>query len=110
MTRVLPEPAPARISSGPSVCRRRPLLGIESGEEVHVIGLQMTVVGRGSRVESTASRPADSLFDASLFDRDAFREISRLIDVAAAPHRDVVREELQRHDHRDGRDRRDRRN
>ena len=39
MTRVLPEPAPARTSSGPAaVGDRFALLGIEAGEIEHVEG------------------------------------------------------------------------
>ena len=35
--------------------------------------------------------------------RDALRQIARLVDVAAAAHRDVVRQQLQRHDLQDRR-------
>ena len=42
------------------------------------------------------TNPAGSLDRADLFDRDALGEIARLIDVAAAAHGDVVREQLQR--------------
>src|SRR5438093_39376 len=38
---------------------------------------------------------------AVLFDRDAFREVPRLVDVAAAPDCDVIREQLERNDHED---------
>jgi hypothetical protein len=33
-----------------------------------------------------------------LFDRHGFRQVSRLVDIATAPHRDVVSEKLQRND------------
>ena len=39
-----------------------------------------------------------------LFDGDRFGEIARLIDVAAAAHGDVVREQLQRNDFENRRD------
>jgi hypothetical protein len=34
----------------------------------------------------------------NLLDRYALGQIARLIHVAAAPHRDVIRQQLQRHD------------
>ena len=42
----------------------------------------------------------------SLFDRDALGEVARLIDVAAAAHGDVIREQLQRNRHDDRRQQR----
>ena len=45
------------------------------------------------------SRVATSRARERLLDRDALRQVPRLIDVAAAPDRDVVREQLQRHHH-----------
>src|SRR2546425_1772811 len=45
----------------------------------------------------------------SLFDRDALREVPRLVDVAAAAHGDVVREKLERNRHDDRRQQRRRR-
>ena len=35
---------------------------------------------------------------AASFDRDALGEVARLIHVASEPHRDVISEQLQRHD------------
>ena len=57
------------------------LFGIEGGEKIH----------------------------SPLFYRDALREVPRLIDVAAAAHGDVVREQLQRDRHDDRREQRRRR-
>ena len=41
--------------------------------------------------------------NAKLFDRDAFGEIARLIDVGAAMDRNMVREQLKRNSHDDRR-------
>ena len=56
----------------------------------------------GGRIEVRAGRKVEAgLRD--LLHRDALRQIARLIDVAAAAHGDVVRQQLQRHDLQDRR-------
>ena len=72
------------------------LFGVEGVEELHAGGLRL---GLGD----LASSPARQLQPRALFDRHALGEIARLIDVAAAADGDVVREQLQRHDHHDRR-------
>ena len=52
----------------------------------------------GSR-SPIAERRSPSPEPRPLLDRHALRQVPRLIDVAAAPDGDVVREQLQRHDH-----------
>src|SRR5579872_1305436 len=75
ITRVLPEPAPARISSGP---------------------LRWRTASRCSGLRlSRNCKP--------LFYSDALREVPALIDVAAAADGDVVREQLERQHHDDRR-------
>src|SRR4051812_15368344 len=59
----------------------------------------MSTGGGGGR-ETAAGR---------LLDGDAFCEISGLIDVAATPHGDVIRQQLQRDDHQHRREQRMRR-
>src|SRR5207302_744880 len=100
MTRVLPLPAPARTSIGPSPAvtasrcggfrsSRRCLSSGGTGRLYRAIGhLANTKPG-----DDVAGRPAVS---SGLLDRDALGEVPGLVHVAAQPHRDVVREELQR--------------
>src|SRR5437899_2043813 len=83
MTRVFPEPAPARISSGPLICR--------TASRCSGLSVSRNCMGLGARNPE------------SLFYRDRLREIARLIHVAAAADRDVVRKELQREHHHDRR-------
>ena len=63
---------------------------------------------RSTAAEHRARAIVERRLDA-LLHRDALREIPRLIDVAAAAHRDVVREQLQRHHHQHRRQQRMRR-
>src|SRR5215472_3935394 len=77
MTRVLPDPAPARMRSGPSVASTASCCA----------GL------RASRYPATTS--------ALLFHGDALGEIARLVDVAAPFDRDVIGQELEGHDEKD---------
>ena len=140
MTRVLPEPAPARISSGPSVCSTASRCSGFSDErkESASDGSWMTdsesvsgvSAGRGgfeglvsreldtkgpctccrrdagidvrgeheTRIEdgisiAVADGPAAAFF---LLHGDALGQVSRLIDVAAAAHGNVIRQQLQR--------------
>ena len=65
------------------------LFGIEAGEQV-----------QASILPSSDGRPRES---ALLLYRDALREVARLVDVAAAPDRDVIRQQLQRDRHDDRR-------
>ena len=105
MTRVLPEPAPARISSGPLMCRTasrcsglrdsRNCIGARDSR-LGTRTIQLTIVLR-THPEPRAPSPG-------LFDRDALRQIPRLVDVAAAAHGDVVGQQLQRNDHHDRRE------
>src|SRR5688572_25536652 len=96
MTRVLPEPAPARMRSAPSVCRTACCC---SGLRLETRFIEVDSRPRSTR--SSAPRPAGYLFY-----RDALREVARLIDVATAPYRDVVREQLERNGHDDRREQR----
>ena len=74
MTRVLPLPAPARISTGPSTASDRlALLRVEPRED--------------GDVWSTRAR---------LLDRDGLGEVARLVHVAPGAQRHVVGEELER--------------
>src|SRR5260221_3964723 len=75
MTRVLPDPAPARIRRGPLRCRTASRCS-------------------GFRLSKNCK---------PLFYSYTLREIARLVDVAAATDGDVVREQLKRHGHHDRR-------
>src|SRR5215470_13661257 len=77
MTRVFPDPAPARTSSGPFWWRTASFCsGLRPSSE------------RGSGIGRRFTS----------FDRHALRQIPRLVHVAPAANRDVVGEQLQRHD------------
>src|SRR5689334_866220 len=79
MTRVLPLPAPARMSTGPSVaCTASSCCGLRSF------------------VSSMKKCWADCRPPKHLFYRNALRQVSRLIDIASAAHCDVVGEQLHR--------------
>src|SRR5436190_7550961 len=99
MTRVFPEPAPARIRSGPLMCR--------TASRCSGFSVLRNSIGRpraGADLRVRARRRADTQVGPyGLFYRDRLREIPRLIDVAASTHGDVVREELKRYDHHDRR-------
>src|SRR3990172_1299070 len=83
MTRVLPLPAPASTSSGPSPAVTASRCG-------------------GFRGRRSASRSSTTRLyrraPARLLDGDGLREVAGLVHVAAEAHADVVREELERHD------------
>src|SRR5262249_28426766 len=112
MTRVFPDPAPARISKGPLTCRTaRRCSGLRASR--NVIGFFGTS-GSGSAPTCTSlpsSRESELRVSdpwllilspdpcPPLFDRDALREIARLIDVAATADGNVIREQLERQDH-----------
>ena len=81
MTRVFPEPAPARTSSGPSVLDGLALVRVEAVECVH---------------QARCRARAGACAGPRSLDRDALGEVARLVDVAAAADGDVVREQLQR--------------
>src|SRR5687768_15107840 len=92
MTRVLPEPAPARISSGPSTCRTASCCsGLRDSRNCIVLGARGS--GLGTIYLSLPSSSEPRALSPGLFDRDALREVARLVDVAAAPHGDVVGEQ-----------------
>src|SRR5262245_36763404 len=110
MTRVLPEPAPARIRSGSVVCRTASRC---SGLRVsrNCMNWRPTTETRTTLTSSRLQRAAvqQSRADAArdttrastefrLLDRHALGKVPRLIDVAAAADGDVVRQQLQRHD------------
>src|SRR5205823_14466741 len=109
MTRVFPDPAPARISSGPLMCRTasrcsglsvsKNCIGDLGTRELGDYEADPRMIVASSLVsplvpESPAPIPA-------LFDRHRLREVPRLIDVAAAADRDVVGEQLKRQRHHD---------
>src|SRR5688572_22529203 len=79
ITRVLPDPAPARIRSGPSVWR--------TASRCSGLRLARRPIAVGERL---------------LFYRDAFREVPWLIDITASADRNVVRKQLQRNRHDNG--------
>src|SRR3990172_8737108 len=87
ITRVLPDPAPARINRGPLVCR--------TAWRCSGFRVSKNCIGKPPRAPRV-----------SLFYRDALREIARLVHIAAAVDGDVVREQLQRQHHEDGREQR----
>src|ERR1044072_2844613 len=96
MTRVLPEPAPARISSGPLLWRTASCCaGLRDESRSMVI--------RDLRFAIDASITNHKSPITNLLYRHALREIPRLIDVAAAAHGDVIRQQLQRNRHYDRR-------
>src|SRR5215510_2334663 len=93
MTRVLPEPAPARMRSAPSVCRTACCCsGLRL--ETRSIRRQPVRADGGAEAPPYGCGPTDYLFY-----RDALGEVARLVDVAAAANRDVVREQLKRNRH-----------
>ena len=85
MTRVLPLPAPARISTGPSVASTASRCCALSAGRSERDGAS----GTRRAVSATRSR-------AGLLDGDGLGEVARLVDVAARAHRHVVGEQLQR--------------
>src|SRR5687768_798977 len=113
MTRVLPEPAPARISSAPSVLRTASCC---SGLRLERRSKPRSYRRHGSRDDGSKT-PKLQLPTAKsdialgswmlevgsllLFHRHRLRQVPRLIDVAAATHGDVIRQQLQRDGHDD---------
>src|SRR5947207_4936290 len=90
MTRVLPLPAPARISTGPSV----------ASTALSCSGLSSLAKSIQSYQPQKAQKHKTfCAFCASLwlFHRNTFGEISRLVDIAATPHRAMISEQLQRY-------------
>src|SRR5687767_10308375 len=77
MTRVFPEPAPARMSSGPSMW------------------------STASRCSGLRPVRGSNGWLLRLFYSDALCEVARLVDIAAASDRDVIREQLQWQYHHD---------
>src|SRR5262245_12980141 len=96
MTRVFPEPAPARMRSGPSIWRTasrcsgfKPCSGSNEFELHKILGTQGNSTQRRKDAEKEYSRLEDSADSSSLlFYRDALREVPRLVHIAAAAHRD----------------------
>ena len=81
--------------------------GLRPEVDPWIVGIWRRRVGEIRSIASacpTIPRPYEPY--EPLFYRDALREIPRLIDVAAAAHRDVIREQLQRQGHRDRREHR----
>src|SRR5215510_14181520 len=108
ITRVLPEPAPAKISSGPRVWSTASRCsGLSASRNCMMTrrgGACSALKGRPRLAPTFAERSENAApLSCLLFYRDALREIARLIDVAAAPHGYVVRQKLQRYDHEDRR-------
>src|SRR6185312_13792605 len=98
MTRVLPEPAPARMRRGPLVWRTASRCsGLSVSKNCMGIWDSRLRIRDLQRAESRVPTPG------SLFYRDALGEVPRLIDVAAAADGDIVREQLKRDDHDDRR-------
>src|SRR4030095_2626279 len=94
MTRVLPEPAPASMSKGPSVLRTASRCsGLRpDNKSIDVI-----------RTCRTVSRRRRDGVNVLLFHSHTLCEIARLIDVASATYGDVVSKQLQWDRHHDRR-------
>src|SRR5262249_43110277 len=98
-----PDPAPARISSGPSMCRTasrcsglsvsRNCIGDLGTSGLGDYDAQMIVTSSGRFVTGPQS-PSPQV--PALLHGDRLREVARLVDVAAPADRDVVREQLER--------------
>src|SRR5437016_2252032 len=90
MTRVLPLPAPARISTGPSV----------ASTALSCSGLSSLAKSIQSYQPQKAQKHKNfCAFCASLwlFNRNTFSQISRLVDIAAATDSAVIGKQLERY-------------
>src|ERR1700681_3025359 len=101
MTRVFPEPAPARMSSGPLMCRTASRCsGLRASRNCNGLSLPSSFYILHSTfhiLHSTFHIPHFTFhISVFLFHRDALGEIPRLIHVAAAAHGDVVCQKLER--------------
>src|SRR5688572_32417935 len=92
MTRVLPLPAPARMSTGPSVvCTASCCCGFKSFDK--------SIFGKSAEANwSDSFGVIRSIRGLELFYRNAFSQISRLIDIASAPYRAMIGEQLKWND------------
>src|SRR5882672_2659817 len=100
ITRVLPLPAPASTSSGPSPVVTASRCGGFRSSRRRSSPRSTGRLYRAIGTPPTPSRRRGSPATRMLLDGDALREVPRLVHVAAEPHRDVVGEELERN-HRD---------